>query len=278
MFILFHILDFKSTFLFFMETSNDKTDFALLVSFLIFISVAKLFTRHLLVPGYLSLRSENTLSESVIGRLKIAAYKYFFYISSFLLGMYALKDEKWVYPPNLQEPLETVPLKFKIFYFYEISFYINELLTIFFEPKKKDFYQMVLHHFVTLLLMYLSLTVKYMKFGLLILVLHDISDPILELSKILHYLNYEAIANISFFLFTTVFIVTRLFLFPKYIVYQALIYLRKNGSRIVKFSIGTSLLLLQLMHLIWTGYILALFIRIMNGKKIKDVREIKKEE
>ena len=53
-------------------------------------------------------------------------------------------------------------------------------LTVVSAPCMQDFYQMTLHHVVTLALVVTAYIINFMQLGVLILLIHDISDVPLE--------------------------------------------------------------------------------------------------
>ena len=64
-----------------------------------------------------------------------------------------------------------------------MAFYWSLTVTQFFDVKRKDFWQMFIHHMVTLLLMSLSWICNLHRVGSLVLVVHDCADIFLEVSN-----------------------------------------------------------------------------------------------
>lgn len=204
----------------------------------------------------------------------LSLYKFIFYISALVIGFFTLKDEDWVLNTDkLVDSLGEVPFKFKFYYIYEMCFYTLELLTIFYEPKKKDFIQMVLHHISTLVLMMASSRKKLMKFGLVIMPLHDVSDPILEFCKLENYTNDKIVANVGFLVFTCSFLFMRLFVYPKYVLMSAYSALFKNKPLPSEIVIAVLLACLQIMHIIWAKFILAVLFKLIKTGHAQDARE-----
>jgi hypothetical protein len=75
---------------------------------------------------------------------------------------------------------------------------------------------MLAHHLVTLLLVFISYSAFYHRFGLCIFFLHDLVDVFLYIAKAFHDANIETAANISFMLFTITLFVFRIVIFFKY--------------------------------------------------------------
>lgn len=251
----------------------------ILVAMTIVIFTVKLFIRSVLTSEIIKWKTKKPPSAKVYKKIQTSLYKAIYYISAVILGISVLYNEEWALKLDLLAPhAESMPMKFKIYYIYEICFYINELLTMVYEPKKKDFFQMICHHTVSLILMYLSYSPQYLHFGVVILLLHDISDPILEIAKLAHYLGEEIGGSVTIFVFVIVFVVSRLLIYPRHIVLQAWNYIKNEGFTRGGIVIITGLLLLQLMHIIWSFYIFALLMKVMRGEALEDPRDVVKKK
>ena len=69
------------------------------------------------------------------------------------------------------------------YYMIEISFYVSLTVSQFFDVKRKDFWEMFVHHIATISLMTFSWTVNLTRIGTLILLVHDVADGFLEVPK-----------------------------------------------------------------------------------------------
>ncbi|KAF7246996.1 Ceramide synthase 5, partial [Varanus komodoensis] len=78
----------------------------------------------------------------------------------------------------------------------------------------QDFQIMLIHHFATIVLITFSYMNKMVRVGTLIMLLHDASDPLLEVAKMANYAKYQRLCDATFILFCVVFIVIRLGIFP----------------------------------------------------------------
>jgi very-long-chain ceramide synthase len=58
----------------------------------------------------------------------------------------------------------------------QLAFWVQQVLVINIEERRKDYWQMLTHHFVTISLMYGSYRYGYTRVGNLILVLMDVVD------------------------------------------------------------------------------------------------------
>jgi ceramide synthetase len=64
----------------------------------------------------------------------------------------------------------------------ELAFYWSLIFSQFIDVKRKDFWQMFLHHIVTIALLSFSYVVNFLRIGTLVLVIHDFGDFWLEVS------------------------------------------------------------------------------------------------
>lgn len=127
-----------------------------------------------------------------------------------------------------------------------MSFYWSLTATQFFDVKRKDFWQMFIHHMVTLLLMSLSWVCNLHRVGSLVLVVHDCADIFLEAAKLTKYAKYQKVCDAIFAIFTVVWIVTRLGFYPR-IIY------RYEACRDCTWSILFSLIYYYFLQLICRG-------------------------
>ena len=126
-------------------------------------------------------------------------------------------QKSWFWDTNhnwINYPRHRLEKDVYIFYTIEISFYISLLVSQFFDVKRKDFWQMFLHHVVTLSLMIFSLTCNFQRVGSTILVLHDTADSVLELAKLGQYCKFKWLSDPMFALFAIIWLVTRLIIYP----------------------------------------------------------------
>ena len=75
------------------------------------------------------------------------------------------------------------------FYMFELGLYIHEIMTIFIEIKRSDFWVMLTHHVSTLILISGSYTCGFIPIGSLVMVIHDVADIFLEGAKLFNYVT-----------------------------------------------------------------------------------------
>uniref|UniRef100_A0A3Q4GCC7 Ceramide synthase 4b n=1 Tax=Neolamprologus brichardi TaxID=32507 RepID=A0A3Q4GCC7_NEOBR len=124
-----------------------------------------------------------------------AAWRFFFYLTAFVAGLSCLvdvmlptvlpvfkvqvfykKNHLYICPP---QPMERAHYWY---YMLELGFYGSLLLRISVDVKRKDFKEQVVHHLATIFLLSFSYCANYIRIGTLVMLLHDSSDILLEVT------------------------------------------------------------------------------------------------
>ncbi|CUG89946.1 transmembrane protein, putative [Bodo saltans] len=199
-----------------------------------------------------------------------------FYAGNAIFGYYVQYDKPWFSVPQTLDhvrefftgfPDEPYPLM--IFYYsLSFAFYASELVSLFIETKRSDFWEYVVHHIVTIILFVMTYAAREHNMGVYVIFLHDASDIFLCLAKCCHYVNFQAGVNVGVGLFMAGFVLFRFMCLP--VVITACFYIspviRKAA---VNFYVLAHLLLfvIQLLHVFWFYLILRMVIRLVRGVK-----------
>lgn len=140
-------------------------------------------------------------------------------------------DGRWYWMASPEEfargsggwPLLVPSVATRNYYLFQLAFWFSCLAFINVETKRSDYGILLLHHFLTVILVGFSYCCSYWKVGVVILMLHDMADVFLYLAKTLHYSHIQSGAvEVSFVTFVIVFFITRLIIFPLYCVIPSL--------------------------------------------------------
>lgn len=163
------------------------------------------------------------------------------------------------------------------YYMISMAFYWSLAFSQFADHKRKDFWQMFIHHVLTLLLIALSWVCNIHRVGSLILLVHDCADVFLEAAKSLNYAKLQRSCDVVFGIFTIAWIVTRLMMFPRIIyacVFQTLL-----PSYPVYYFFNCMLISLLILHFIWTYMIFQVIAQSVKSGEIEgDVRSSSEDE
>ncbi|XP_075612861.1 ceramide synthase 6 isoform X3 [Balearica regulorum gibbericeps] len=133
---------------------------------------------------------------------------------------------------------------------------------------KKDFGIMFTHHIVTVTLITFSYVTNLTRVGTLTLCLHDAADVVLEAAKMANYCKCQKLSDLLFLTFAIVFIVSRLGIYPLWILNTTLFELYEAlGNFPALWVFNVLLVILQVLHWFWSYLIIkAAYKAISKGK------------
>lgn len=219
---------------------------------------------------------------TTIVKFKEGFWRLLFYIAAVAVGFWTLWDKDFMLDvPKCYEnyPFQVVGREVITYYTFKLGFYCSLLISsIVFDVRRKDFIEGLIHHVTTILLMSLSYSSNFVRIGMLVMLLHDVSDVFLEAAKIVFYVKEDHIAtDILFATFATVFGITRLYLFPFYLIRHTTYQL--SGYFVSEEWYSGSILrwllvVLVCLHMFWFYLILKMIVSsIKNGSTVSDIRE-----
>ncbi|XP_069018899.1 ceramide synthase 2 [Embiotoca jacksoni] len=210
-----------------------------------------------------------------------ASWRCLFYFFAFLGGVLALYDKPWLY--DLREVWEGFPKQSMLpsqyrYYLLEMGFYLSLLLSLTFDVKRKDFKEQVIHHIATLLLLSFSWISNYIRIGTLVMVVHDSADILLEGAKVFNYAKWHQTANTMFLVFTFLFVLTRLVLFPFWLIHCTWVYPVEHYAPFFGYYFfNIMLLVLQILHIYWAILISKMVYKLIFSKLEGDDRSDEEE-
>ncbi|KAL5276668.1 CERS5 family protein [Megaselia abdita] len=204
------------------------------------------------------------------------SWRCLYYTYSFIFGLIVLWDKPWFWDIKscwYGYPHQSISNDIWWYYMISMAFYWSLTASQFFDVKRKDFWQMFVHHIVTLLLMSLSWICNLHRVGSLVLVVHDCADIFLEAAKLTKYAKYQKLCDTIFAFFTVIWIITRLGFYPR-IIYSSSVEAPRILPMFPAYYIFNSLLIALLaLHIVWTYLILQIaYNAIQQGEMAGDIR------
>ncbi|KAL3831740.1 hypothetical protein ACJMK2_023454 [Sinanodonta woodiana] len=150
-------------------------------------------------------------------KFRECSWHFTFYLSSFIAGCVILWDKPWFWQTKYcwkGWPQLNVTLDIHLYYLIELGFYWSLVFTLITDHKRKDFIEMVVHHIVTILLIYFSWTINFIHVGTLVLLVHDAADYWMAAAKMAHYCKKHKLCEGFFVMFCIVWVISRLGLYP----------------------------------------------------------------
>ncbi|KAK0070467.1 ceramide synthase 2 [Biomphalaria pfeifferi] len=212
---------------------------------------------------------------SLIYKFKECSWQAFFYSITSCYWLYTLWDKPWMWVTVncwIGWPKQHVDNHVFILYLAELSFYWNLLFEIYYRSNyhQKDKKQMVLHHFATITLIYFSWGCNFVRGGSLVLLVHDFADPWLNMTKMAKYLNRQTACEILFVFLLISWIFSRCIIYPYWIMYLAVVEILDYVTTSSGYWLTSALLiLLQILHFIWTYMLITTALQKFTSGSIK---------
>ncbi|KAJ0023418.1 hypothetical protein NQD34_003318 [Periophthalmus magnuspinnatus] len=204
-------------------------------------------------------------------------WRFTFYLGIFIYGMQFLWQSPWMWDTRhcwYGYPYQ--PLTSRMYYFYvtQLAFYWSLMFSQFIDIKRKDFLVMFIHHLATVGLISFSYANNMVRVGSLVMAVHDASDFLLEAAKMANYAKYQRVCDSIFIVFSLVFFVTRLIIYPIWVLNSTMFESWDIVGPFPSWWVFNSLLLvLQVLHIIWCYLIARIAVKaIAHGKVSNDVR------
>ncbi|KAI0172801.1 longevity assurance proteins LAG1/LAC1 [Hypoxylon sp. FL1284] len=139
-----------------------------------------------------------------ITRFSEQAWMLIYYSVFWSLGLYLYVNSRYFL--NMKElwvdwPIRELDGTTKAYMLAQWAFWVQQVLVIHIEERRKDHVQMLTHHFITITLISMSYFYHHTRVGTLILVLMDVVDLFLPLAKCLKYLGYKKLCDATFVVF-----------------------------------------------------------------------------
>ncbi|XP_044261538.1 ceramide synthase 6-like [Tribolium madens] len=208
-----------------------------------------------------------------------------YYTCLFTFGLVVLWDKPWLW--HIRECWTGYPASLTItndiwwYYMLSLAFYWSLVVGQFsLDVKRKDFWQMFIHHTAAILLLSFSWLAGVFKIGTLVLLVHDCADIFVEAAKAAKYVKYDTTCTALFSIFTLVWIVTRLGIYPFWIINQTLLESPKHLPNFPAYYTFNILLILLLgLHCFWTYLIVKVAVAAFGAGHVEgDVRSSSEDE
>ena len=239
------------------------------------------------IHDYIWKKRKNIGTEKKITKFVESIWRFVFYAIFVVQGYLALftpepvswvvdTSQHWKNWPFFEGPCSNT---IKLYYTLELGCYIHQLMWT--EVSRSDALEMILHHLVTIIVMFLSWIAGFYRIGSSILLVHDVADIFLESAKCFNYTNKIGgrkwagmVCDVLFGIFALVFFVSRLIIYPKYMLFSLVsdAPVHYNGVWHGYWIYCTLLGILQLLHINWFYFISIMIYRLVTTGIEKDER------
>ncbi|EGX96311.1 ceramide synthase membrane component (LAG1), putative [Cordyceps militaris CM01] len=265
------------------------------MAFVAFYIIVLTFTREFIMQELLRPWARSTgLSKAKQARFMEQAYTAVYFAFLGPAGLYVMsRTPVWYYNTTgmyADFPHRTHEAVVKFYYLLEAAYWAQQAIVLILglEKPRKDYYELVGHHVVSLALIGLSYRFHFTYIGIAVYTSHDISDFFLATSKVLNYLDHFLIGP-YFFVFVCVWVYLR-----HYINLQIIVSMFTEFRTVGPFELNwetqqykcwisqyitTALLTsLQALNLFWLFYILRIAYRFVRDSNATDDRSDDEDE
>uniref|UniRef100_A0A6J0TDM5 Ceramide synthase 6 isoform X2 n=1 Tax=Pogona vitticeps TaxID=103695 RepID=A0A6J0TDM5_9SAUR len=218
----------------------------------------------------------NQEKPSTLRKFCESSWRFTFYLYVFTYGLRLMKKSPWLWNTThcwVGYPYQPLTPEIHYYYIVELSYYWSVMFSQFIDIKRKDFGIMFTHHITTVILIALSYTINFIRVGTLTICLHDGADVVLEAAKMANYCKFQRLSDFLFFVFAAFFIVSRLGLYPLWVLNTVMFELPEILGGFPALSIFITLLLvLQVLHCLWSYLIVKATYRAISKGKARDNR------
>jgi len=134
-------------------------------------------------------------------------------------------------------------------YALQVGFYVTEMLALFFHNPPGDYYESLAHHISTMALILGSIYFWRASFGVFIMLIHEVAEPLIVGGKLTHYAKLDTTSNFFFVSFVAVWIPSRCITYTYWMYILPTAPWRSFGEKVFML---TFLYSLQFLHWYWT--------------------------
>ncbi|RDA89262.1 hypothetical protein CP532_0531 [Ophiocordyceps camponoti-leonardi (nom. inval.)] len=257
-------------------------------------------------------RLQGLTKRRALTRFSEQAWLFIYYSIFWSIGMYIYSTSPYFL--NLRElwtgwPVRQIDGLSKAYILAQLAFWLQQMLVINIEDRRKDHWQMVTHHVITTGLIYSCYCYHHTRVGNLILVIMDVVDLFFPVAKCLKYTGHATLCDVAFGFFMLSWFVSRHIFYlmicwslyaetpnvikagcysgrgselsgPEptpsgfYYVIEPLVnaYGRVCHDEVVKWVFLAALLFLQVITLIWFSMIVRVAAKVIRGDGAEDTR------
>ena len=176
---------------------------------IVFTGMRAFVMTHILTPVAASLGISKKKAKT---RFAEQAWILLYYGAFWSTGMYIMyNSDYWLNLRGLWKnwPIREMDGLAKWYYLVQFAFWLQQIVVVNIEERRKDHWQMFTHHIITCTLVFTSYGYHQTRVGTLLLCLLDIVDILFPLAKIMKYLGLKTLCDITFGVFMVTYFVTR---------------------------------------------------------------------
>lgn len=208
-----------------------------------------------------------------------------------ILGLLVVPSQEFVWPSwkwwrgFSEGGHDVMRLDLRCYYLLYVARYSQALVSVLFEAKRKDFAEMLIHHIVTIVIIYVSYVYGWNRVGVVVMALLDPADVPLHLAKLCKYTAestkkhlWQFLADRLFEVFGVTFFVTRIICYG-YVCWSAHIEATRYFPKgVPEWTCVVLLYTLLVLQCYWFSLIVKVAMKLFAGKSVEDIRSDDEDE
>lgn len=211
-------------------------------------------------------------------------FKIFYFLGITLFGFYVLSDTEYhsyymfgksslahVYS---DWPYNKFPRFLKLYYMIGLSYHFEDTVSHFFHPIQNDFFEMLLHHYITIMLIVMSYMSSFWNFGIMVMIQMDNGDAIVGCIKAFMDITSTPIVLANYLLMLSSWIYFRDFVYAYEVVWTGSMsgQFRINDDSSIMPPFIALLIGLLILNLYWTMLFFRMGYRFISKGEAKDLQ------
>ncbi|XP_065206283.1 ceramide synthase 5-like [Planococcus citri] len=162
---------------------------------------------------------------SIIFKFSESCWRCFYYSNTFVFGLSTFWKEPWLTDWDLcwmNHPNQELSPEIWWFYMISLAFYVSMFMSQWFDPKRRDLWPTSLQHFIIVLFLAVSWICNFYRIGIIVLLLHDVSDALIQGGKAAKYVKSSKISTCVYVILLCTWTTTRILIYPLWLLHSAL--------------------------------------------------------
>ncbi|AMD20517.1 HDL227Cp [Eremothecium sinecaudum] len=263
-------------------------DAYIVITFVVILSLVRSFVLEFILKPVAYYRF-NIRSTKALQKYGEQAWAMIYYTASWTFGFYLYCKSPYFLDCDalfIGWPHDQMTGAFKLYNLIQMSSWIQQIVVLTIEERRKDYFQMLAHHLITIALTTGSYYYYFTRIGHVILILMDFVDILLACAKVQKYCGFTVACDYTFMIFLVFWFALR------HVIYNYLLYHTWFKSRTLMpegecgaqlfqkrcwthgIMNGFSALLagLQVLTIIWFVLIIKVLMKVIKGFNAEDVR------
>lgn len=171
----------------------------------------------------------------------------------------------------------------QVLYLLQLAYHMDDLFTVLYHRKSKrsDFNSMIIHHIVTILLLFGSTSQNCSRIGVIVSTLHAFPDIFLDFAKMSKHLEWKLASHIGLGCLFVAWIATRMLLYPCVYVWSTFTEktsIHKGMARNTLVVFQFLLLALFLLNSMWFRMMIRLLVKVLKNGDADDPTTVKQKQ